>query len=117
MVHTPGIPLNVPLLFVKMVKRTKKAEHLVMTTEIFTADKSLSSQHEGCRLLYRSESGSMFQSMEISLRFVSCCLLESTHFFYSLGAFPDYRLLASYHSFCLFLCLYFGLALHFFPLF
>lgn len=68
------------LLFVKMVKRTKKVQQLLMAIGIFTANKSLSSQDESFSLLDRKKIWICFGAKEISLGFVSCCLLESTHF-------------------------------------
>lgn len=67
------LPLPVPLLFVKMVKRTKKVQQLVMVTGNFTANKSLSSQQEGYRILDRKESGSLFQCQG---NFFGICLLQ-----------------------------------------
>ena len=67
------------MFFVQTVKRTKKAEQLAIATGDFTVSKS--SQYEGCQLLDRSESGyPCFTTSEISWGFVSCCLLESSHF-------------------------------------
>lgn len=101
------------MLFVKKVERIKKAEQLVMATGMFTTSKSLFSQHEGCSLLDRSESGYLFQYQG---NFFGICLLLPFRmylFSYSLWIFPGYRPLASYYCLCLFLCLYFGLVCHF----